>query len=542
MAAGALTGVLGPEDEEALVLTELRARRDGLPSGSFYRAVWELACGAVADSIGTLRRAVLDDANDPAYDRWRVAVVAGDWATAQRAAKRVLEQPPPLVAGNAEYTSTLVALTAHDEATAVAHLRQLEAYRAGHAKFRGGQPSIVADIPAGIVGRNAEQVGRGLDALLTWHHRRARARSEIFNSPRAVICEDALVALLLARQYGLSVGIDPRYHSASVPLLALHVTEWKGHPIGGGIQLSLVTDLVARPWLEMHGIRVMPSVAKPTAKGGLRRSSRRARGAQVDLPVTQEYLRRLLARGVGPIWQRVSWHMLLGAEGSAREELREGLARARQLWEESRPRSGGVFGALRRAREAPNPNFVMDHLSLALAAREESDVRETSALVRRWLDEFTERVVRAGNPPLRRYESDRGYLRLIADLLDPSGTGPRDAVETVQALRSGVRAAAVGLATKDAALVNRGIYEMTEDHAANLERTGTAPPALAEMAIHVVVAAELLGIPTETDERWAHHRVPIAVRDDSGRQVGIGRVPLDLLGSALRAKSENSAI
>src|SRR5687768_10966577 len=98
----------------------------------------------------------------------------------------------------------MLALMAGDDGRARSHQVDLDGFVGSHDKLRGGQPSQVADIPRGLLARDAIRVTAGLEALLAWHLRRARARSEIFNSSRGVISLEAIVALLLAHKRGLA--------------------------------------------------------------------------------------------------------------------------------------------------------------------------------------------------------------------------------------------------------------------------------------------------------------------------------------------------
>jgi hypothetical protein len=182
--------------------------------------------------------------------RW--AVVSGEFDSAARAAGDLLRLPSDdFVSGYREYIRTLYAIIADDGEAARKSLDELRAV--GHSR-RGGAPAGAIEVLSGLVDRSSEATAAGVAALLAQHLRRARARSEIFNSARAVISLDAVVALLLAHRRGFGVNVPEPYRAAAVPLLVLHVDEWRGEPLPHALPLRLQADLVAGDWLRIHGL------------------------------------------------------------------------------------------------------------------------------------------------------------------------------------------------------------------------------------------------------------------------------------------------
>lgn len=239
-------------DPQELLGAELQARRDHV-SASLDKAVWHLVCGEPDEGLDAIRRSleVIPEVRETWHRRAWLAVVAGDWELAAEEARLFLRDfAAGFVPGYREYSAAMLSLIAGDEEGAVTRVQQLEGYLATRRKFASGQPASVADIPAGLLSRDNERVATGLEALLGWHVRRARARSEVFNSSRGVVCLDAVVALLLAHRRGLSVPVAATYRAARLPLLAIHLVEWQGEPLARGLPLSIEADLVAGPWLR----------------------------------------------------------------------------------------------------------------------------------------------------------------------------------------------------------------------------------------------------------------------------------------------------
>lgn len=479
---------------DELVQAELRlrlaaARERGL---SFDLAVWQLLCGEPDAGLATLR------ARDPEPGPPALSVVAGDWERAAGEARASLAEPAErLVAGYRHYVRALHALIAGLEDEAARQVDDLRAYVADHEKLRSGHPRAVAGIAGGLLERAAGDVETGLDALLAWHLRRARARSEIFNSARGVISLEAVAVLLLAHRRGLDVAVDDRYRRVSVPLLALHLVEWQGRPLPQGLGLARETDLVAGAWLRAHGLDLGEPHARPRQQAGARRPRRLPSVA--DGEAARAALRERTRAGGSP-WQLASWSLMLGEPEAARAHLTAAAAEA--------------------SRQPANPNTAREHFALALVLGAESDLHRTSAVLREW-----DSTPGAGTP----YAHASGYLDLIRHLLEPGRARPTRAdAERVFGGRPSLRIACIGLVEHDAATLTEGLGAMLREHAATLERRTSPPPPVSEPAVHVAVAARRIGLAAELDDASRRYDVPVRLPD--GR---FARLPCDLLGTKL---------
>jgi hypothetical protein len=525
--------VAGDRLDPALVRAELVARRERA-EWPFDNAVWCLLTGEPDEGLEILRRHVAETRAEGAGNRHRVelAVVAGDWDTAKRdataAATASLERYVP---GYREYAAAMLHLIAGDDLAAQRNTEELERVVGGREKLRGGQPALVTEIPGGLLERDADRVAAGLDALLGWHLRRARARSEIFNSARGAICLDAIVALLIAHRRGLPVRVDTRYRAASVPLLVLYLVEWQGDPLPRGLKLSVETDLLAGAWLRTQGLDLgEPPVGARTKPRGKPRVRRRAVDAGEDF--VRQSLRMLVRDGRGSTWQLASWSLLIGDPAGGRLHLRHAAAVAQREWRESAPPENRGLRRLWRVQALPNQNFVREHFALALVLGDDDALAETSELLATWHDAMEDDMRRRGLPPRAegRYGHAAGYLDLLSALL---GRRTPELSRTDAERIMGPRVACVGLVERDARLVSMGLEEMLDAHARVLERTTSPPPAVHEPAVHVAVTARRLGIPVQVDERFASHLVPIEIRNLAGHEGRVGRLPCDLLGRPL---------
>lgn len=532
----ALMGV----DAHELLAVELRARRDHV-SASLDKAVWHLVCGEPDEGLDAIRRslAVVPVAREHWQRRAELAVVAGEWDLAAQEAQLSLRSfADRYVSGYREYSGAVLALIAGDDDHAVTRVQQLKRYIATHQKFRSGQPARVADIPAGLVSRDAERVAAGLEALLAWHLRRARARSEVFNSSQGILCLDAVVALLLAHRRGLSVPVRAMYRAARLPLLAIHLVEWRGEPLARGLPLAVEADLVAGPWLRAQGIRIAdpPPPSRPPT---LRRPERRLGPSDVDEAAVCEDLQRREQAGEGSTWQLASWALMLGDAAGGREHLRSEAQRARRSWQATVPPPSGALRWLRQSQALPNHNDLRRHFGLALALGDEDALRETSRLIQAWMTAVEEDARRRGQaapPPPGRYTHAVGYLDLLCDLLGPASRHPtREEAERVGALLPDIPVACIGLVERDRDLFERGLNGVLGEHAQTLERRTSPPPPVCEPAVHLAVAARRLGVGFTAEGRYRSYPVPIVVRDATGGKGRLGRLPCDLLGMELWA-------
>jgi hypothetical protein len=491
---------------------------------SYDLAVWQLLVGLPEEGLETLRAHLAAGSGAPAHwseHRPELAVVAGDWERAEQEARIALGRATDrLVPGYKPYVRTLYALIAGTTDAARAQLEELRGYVAGRARLRSGHPASVTEIVEGLLEESAERVASGLDALLAWHLRRARARSEIFNSSRAVVSLEAVVVLLLAHRLGLAAAVAPAYRHASLPLLATHLQEWDGEPLPRSLRLTIQTDLVAGPWLRLKGLDIgdPPPVAAERRPSATRR--RRVR-AEVGEQAVRESLRERVRARRGSAWQLASWALMLGDPGRGRTFLTEAAAAARHDWERSVPRRGTIHGLGRRP-SLPNQNAVREHFALALVLGDDASLRRTSDLLRAW-DET------AGLE--RPYAHSAGYLDLIRHLLEPRPSGPtRGDAEQVAGPLASLRVACAGLVDRDTRLVGRGLGGILREHADALERRTSPDAPVCAPAIHVAVAAERLGIDFEVDGAVREYEVPIVV-PELGHEAG--RLACDLLGAAL---------
>lgn len=504
--------------DAALLEGELRARVEGA-RGLWDEAVWRLQLGKPEEGLAAIRRGLRGarEHGKPTFALASLALVAAEAEVATAiASEAIVAAIQQLVPGSREYRGVTLALIAGDDAMAHEFQADLERFVATHDKLRGGEPSGVSHITGGLLERDAERVTRGVETLLAWHLRRARARSDVFNSSLGVVSLDAVVALLLAHRGGLSVPVDAKYRAAEVPLLVIHLTEWQGRPLERARPLSYVTDLVAGPWLRSHGIDIPdpPAVAPRPAAAKRGAAPRRAVATGAAAVAARGALERRLRLGGSP-WQLASWSLMVGDVAGGREHLRRAAAEARVRWQESVPRQGGPLRWLQKDRALPNQNFVREHFALALVLGDEAGLRESGSHLRAWL-----RTQEGRGWPV--YGHAIGYLDLICDLIadDPTRPHPAEA-DRVQGPGS-ARVAAIGLARRDPSLVREGLEGILADHTSALERKTSPPPPISEPAVQLAVAARRLGIPLTVDERYATWAV----------LVDGGRLPCDLLGRA----------
>lgn len=528
---------MSDSDDRGLLQAELTLRRDRTPS-PFGRAVWQLVLGEADAGLQTLREHYAEMRGQPGggYHRAVLPLLFGDSAAASSEARLELEQPSDRwVPGWREYRRALLALTAADEERASEEVRALEVYAAEHAKLPSGPPSSVEKIPAGILTGDAERVSEGLDDYLGWHLRSARSRSDKFNSELGVICLDAIIALLLAHRRGLVPRVAGTYRRAELPLLAVYLAEWQGQPVDRGTKLSLEADLVATPWLAANGLQ-LPGIGVAAVVRGGRRAPKRVslREGQLDSSIVAGYLRQLVDGGRGSAWQLMSWALMIGDLEAARRHLRQESSAARRHWQETRPAQGGFLRRLVQQQELPNPNYVREHFALALVAGDEPALRETSGVLRAWMDAVGEDGRRRGiTMPGHPYGHAAGHLDLLADLLQPTGAaGLRAPVETVFGTPI-ARTACLALVKRDGAMLGRALNDALEEHVRQLERQSSPPPPLHGPAIEFAAAARRLGIPVQTDARYAAYPVPITIRDPPGPPGRMGRLPCDLMGTQL---------
>jgi hypothetical protein len=516
-------------DPHALLEADLRARRDSLEP-SLAKATWQLVLGEVEDSLETLRVAHGQSAADrERSDRIDVlALLVGDRAGARSHAAAALDRTGAAwVPGWRQYQGAMLALAADRDDLATDHLRELEGYAATHDRLPTGPPTSVAGIPAGILAADPDRASGGLDAYLAWHHRGARSRSNRFNSTTGVVCLDALVALLVAHGRGLTLRVDPKHRRASVPILAVMITEWEGRPLDRIAQLSLETDLVAGPWLAQRGLDL--GTPPPAVRARTRERRTPAPGAaNVEPEAVVEYLRRQVEAGHGSPWQLVSWSIMVGDPVNARRILQVAVAEARRGWADSQPPGGGILRHLLRSQDLPNPNRVREHFGLALAAGDGRSLEESGGVLRAWMDAVEEDERRQGRPLQPPYGHVAGYLDFIADML--STNGPRAPADRVSSLPRYLHAACVGLERRDAALVTQAIDTCLEEYTRELERKTSPPAPLCLPAIQLAAAAVRLGMTVRIDKRWSAHPVPIQMREAPGSADRVGRLPTDLMG------------
>lgn len=510
---------MADEQDPELLRAELRARVERARD-LYDEAVWQLLLGEADAGLATLRRGLPDLIADvPAsLHLAQIALLAGDAGAPAVAAGAVDDTLARFVPGDREYHATLLALMAGDDELARAQRARLDTFVATHDKLRGGQPSGIADIPRGLLDRDVNRLAAGVEAQLAWHLRRARARSDVFNSSRGVISLDAIVGLILGHRQGLTVPIEPHYRAAQVPLLAIHLTEWQGRPLPRAIPISVITDLVAGPWLRELGLAIeaapSPAVPRVQAKRG---PSAPAASSPADQARGLQALRERIRLGGHP-WQLASWALMLGDVAGARAHLEAAAADAHRRWQASAPQGDGSSRSFGKDQTMPNPNIVREHLALALALGDEAGLRETIPALQAWLR--TQEGQAWGI-----YAHAAGYLDVICDLVgsDDRSRPSHAAVEQVIGPLSSTRVAAIALADRDAALFNDGLESMLTEHAKTLERASSPPPPICAPAVHLAAAARRLAVPIAVDERFAAW--PVRVEG--------ARVPCDLLGRAL---------
>jgi hypothetical protein len=523
-----------PTDPD-LVRAELELRlawaRDH--GAAYDAAVWQLLLGRAEDGLEALRSHVA--AADAEWGRAHApppewAVVAGDWERAKKAARVALGEPTErLVPGYRPYVRALYALTAGLTEDAAAHVRELREYVEGRTRLPSGHPADIADVAAGLLETSPASVTRGTNALLDWHVRRSRARSDVFNSARAFVCLEAIVVLLLAHRLGLAVEVAPEHRRASLPLLVTYLREWRGEPLAAALKLALETDLVAGPWLRLNGLKLPdPSPRPPSGRRSAPARPRRLT-ATVDAEIVRESLRERVRNRQGSAWQLASWALMLGDPNAGRAQLAEEAAAAQRRWQESVPLQGSLVGLLRRPAAVPNHNYLREHFALALVLGDDAGLRRTMELLRAW-----DETAALGSP----YGHFSGYLDLIRHLLDRAHARPtRAAAEEVGGPLPSMRVVCVALAEGDTALLGRGLNGMLAEHARALERTTSPDPPVCAPAVHVAAAADRLRMPFAVAPELRRHEVPIVV---SVRGRTVGRLACDLLGSALWRAGETA--
>lgn len=507
-----------------LIEAELRARAERA-SDPYDEAVWRLMLGEADAGLAALRSAIDALAGaTPTLFAAQLALLAGDPRAPALAAAAGGDTITRFVAGNREYHAALLALIAGDDDQARSHLADLRTFTAFHDKLRGGQPAAVADIPGGLLVGNAGPVTTGLEALLSWHVRRARARSDVFNSSRAVISLDAIVALILAHRRGLAVPIEPAHRAAQVPLLVVYLTEWQEKPLPRALPISIVTDLVAGPWLREHGIALDDPPAPigretaPSATASNRAPTKPPPSSEAEQAEARRALEVRMRRGGNP-WQLASWSLLLDHDVStARGHLQAAAIDARERWQSSAPQGGGLSRWFSKGQALPNQNIVREHLGFALALGDEAGLRETIPVLQAWLRTQEGRTSSV-------YAHAAGYLDLVGDLVGGAdrATPSRTAVEQVSGPLPSTRVAAIALFERDATFFREGLESMLAEHAAAIERKTSPPPPICEPAVHLAAAARRLGVPVAVDERYATWPVPIEG----------ARLACDVLGRAL---------
>lgn len=505
---------LGEPVERGVVEAELRARRDHAESSS-GRAVWCLLLGQPDEGLEAIRAelAAALEAQTRGEPRVALALLAGDRELAGNEARVALRGVDRYVSGYRDYVATMLALIAGDEKQAASHLASVEGFVATHDKLRSGHPASVADIPRGLVEREQRMVGAGIEALLAWHLRRARARSELFNSAQGMVCIDAIVALVLAHERELRVHVASKYRSVTLRLLAVHVLEWNGQPLPRGASLDVETDLVAGSWLQRLGV---PLGEPPPGTERPRRPPRAPRRrTDAEHTIVLDSLRLRVQAGHGSPWQLASWALMLGAADGARAHLRAGAAAARERW----------WGEAH-----PNHNDVREHFAFALVLEDEDGLRETIPPLQAWMLSVEHAQ--------RRYAHLYGCLDLVCDLLSADTTpSNRSDIGEVTGPLSSTRLACIGLVERDPALLTQGLEGMLDEHARSLERRSSPPSPLCEWAVYLAVAAQRLGLTTTVDERYAHHLVPIEIHNLPDYLGRVGRLPCDLLGRDLWART-----
>ena len=521
-------------DSDAILEAELRSRRDSLPP-SLAKATWQLLLGEVAESLETLStvHAAMPADVDPAARPAALALLAGDPDAARRQAARDLARPATWVRGWREFHGAMLALLAREDTEARRHVEALETYASGHSRLPSGPSTTVATLLRGFLDADRDQVDSGLATLLEWHLRSARSRSsERFNSANGAICLDAIVALLVAHERKIAPPVNPKYRRAALPALVIHINEFDGQPIPRLLELSIESDLVAGAWLTRHGLDLGtpgPADARPKARQVVRRRS--VGTADVEPSVVRDHLRRQVADGRGSQWQLLSWSLMIGDLATARRHLELAVEDARRRWHESAPAAGGFLGTFLRRAERPNQNFVREHFGLALAAGDESGLRDAGNELRAWLDAVQEDERRQGRSILPAYRHANGFLDYVADLLGPRG--PRVSADQVSTLPRHLHAACIGLERGSADIVQQTLDAALEQHAAALERRTSPPPPVSLEALQIAAIARMRGLEVGAPERFGAYPVPIVIRDGPGDRGRIGRLEADLMGRRL---------
>jgi hypothetical protein len=303
-----------------------------------------------------------------------------------------------------------------------------------------------------------------------------------------------------------------------VPLLAIHLTEWQGRPLPRAMPMSVITDLMAGPWLRAHGLAIEsppPTAARAVpAKRPAKTPAPSPPGDQAAARDALEARRRL----GGHPWGLASWALMLGDTSGGRAHLEAASADARRRWQASVPRGGALSRWFGKDQALPNPNIVREHFALALMLGDEAGLRESIPTMQAWL-----RTQEGRSWPV--YGHAAGYLDLICDLIGggDQSSPSRAAVEQVMGPLSGTRVAAIALAERDHAMLREGLEAMLAEHAKTLERKTSPPAPVCAPAVHLAAAARRLGVPVSVDERFAAWPVPVEG----------ARLPCDLLGRAL---------
>lgn len=497
--------------DPGLVRAELLARRDAAQS-AIEAALWCLPLGVPGEGLGILERAVGHGSEVPAnLLGLSAALFVGDAERAGALASDALGDLDRYVVGYREYLGALFALAAGDDAGASAQLDALERAVSGRDKLRSGHPTAVTAIPRGLGAGDAAEVARGVDAALAWHVRRARARSDIFNSARALVSFDAVLGVLLAAARGMAVDVAPTYRPAALRMMIILTEEWEGRPLPRRLAYGLSADLVAGPWLERLGV-ALPGASGPAGAAPRPAAPRRAPRRTTDAAASPESVRAAIEAkvdaGLGSPWQLASWSLMLGNVAHARARLVDAARSLEQQW---------------RGEADPNPNVVREHFALALVLGEERAQRDTTVVLQRWMASSERRQPR--------YAHASGALDLVCDVLAGRPVERADAARVIPPLAS-LPVACAGLVDRDPVLLGEGLDGMLAEHGRTLERKTSPPPALCSWAMYVAIAATRLGLAFTVDERYAAHAVPVDVRHPSGTARS-GRVPCDLLGRAV---------
>jgi hypothetical protein len=490
-----------------LVAAELRARRYHARS-PLDVPIWSLLIGEPDAGLAAIREMLADRSAEGSRFRAELAAIAGDWDAAQREARRARQDlAPTFVAGYRSYAAAMLSLIADEDDTARTHVADLDSAIAGRDKLKSGEPADIAKIPRGLVDRDADAVAAGVEAVLAWHLRRARVRSEVFNSSAAMISLDATVALALAHRRGLTIPVAAKYRAAELPMLAIHTSEWRGEPLARAMPFSVVSDLVAAPWLVASGVGIHTAAPRSSAPKAQRPARTKRRSTEdIDPQVIRHSLALREALG-GNYWYLASWALLRGDSERARI----------QLWSAAEARARDW-----RGQTPPNANTVREHFGLALVIRDGTAIRDAGAALQRWME------TAAAGP---RYSHASGYLDVLCDVL--LGRAVQVKAEEIGAPIGSTRIACLGVVARDPALVTRGLDGMLAEHAKDLERKSAPPAPVHQAAAQIAAAARGLRIPVALDARFAVHPVPVDVSNVPGYEGRVGRLTCDLLGRAL---------